>query len=291
MRFLRVVAGVIVILGVLAAVVEARTVYLRDGAVLECESIRRQGATVIVTVNRDTVLRFAAAEVDLRRTFPRQRVGRDSRHTAVNTVSRERGARTSPVAAAPVADRSAAPAGEVTRDVPPVASPVRRPAAVDTAPAATAPEPPRVTAAPEHTAVSPPPVAAPVVPPSVPHLAGRVAPGTLAGLGIAVLLLVVLLAAAHWRLYEKAGVAGWKCLVPLYNLYLLVLIAGKPWWWFLLLFVPVVSVAVYLVMMLALAERFGKGPLYGIGLFFLPFICFPLLAFDRSEFRGVKPVA
>jgi hypothetical protein len=41
-------------------------------------------------------------------------------------------------------------------------------------------------------------------------------------------------------------------------------------------------------MMLALAERFGKGPLFGVGLFFIPFICYPLLAFDSSEFLGVS---
>lgn len=104
---------------------------------------------------------------------------------------------------------------------------------------------------------------------------------------VSVLMLAVVLVmlVACWKVYEKAGQAGWKSLVPVYNMYILVLIAGKPWWWFLVLFVPVVQVAIYLLLMLALAERFGKGPLFGVGLFFVNFICFPVLAFDRSQYR------
>jgi len=98
--------------------------------------------------------------------------------------------------------------------------------------------------------------------------------------------LTILVIAGNWKVFEKAGVAGWKCLIPIYNLYLLLVIAGKPWWWLILMFIPIVSVVIYLLAMLSLAERFGKGPLFGVGLFFLPIIFFPLLGFDSSEYRG-----
>jgi len=100
------------------------------------------------------------------------------------------------------------------------------------------------------------------------------------------LAFVLLMIAAQWKLFEKAGVAGWKCLIPIYNMYLLFLIAGKPGWWLILMLIPLVSIVIYLLAMLSLAGRFSKGPVYGVGLFLLPFIFFPLLAFDGSEYSG-----
>jgi uncharacterized membrane protein YhaH (DUF805 family) len=65
----------------------------------------------------------------------------------------------------------------------------------------------------------------------------------------------------------------------------LIKIAGKPGWWLLLTLIPLVGIAILLMIMLALAERFEKGALFGVGLFLLGFIFFPLLAFDGSEYN------
>ena len=56
-------------------------------------------------------------------------------------------------------------------------------------------------------------------------------------------------------------------------------------------FIPLVGAVFYLMAMLALAERFGKGVLFGMGLTFLPMFFFPLLAFggaqiDEFQFSG-----
>ena len=97
---------------------------------------------------------------------------------------------------------------------------------------------------------------------------------------LAVCLLIVV---SMWVVFEKAGSSGWKSLVPIYNMYVLMEVSGKPGWWFVLLFIPLVGTVFYLMAMLALAERFGRGALFGIGLTFLPMIFFPLLAFGGSK--------
>ena len=39
--------------------------------------------------------------------------------------------------------------------------------------------------------------------------------------------ILVLVTAGTWRAYEKAGEPGWACLVPIYNLIVLLRIAGQ----------------------------------------------------------------
>lgn len=39
----------------------------------------------------------------------------------------------------------------------------------------------------------------------------------------------------NWKLFKKAGREGWEAIIPFYNQYVLVQIAGLNWWYFLLL--------------------------------------------------------
>lgn len=101
------------------------------------------------------------------------------------------------------------------------------------------------------------------------------------------LLLAIIIIASMWKVFEKAGEAGWKAIIPIYNLYVLVSIAGKPGWWFIvILLVPLIGFIFYLLVCLALAQKFNKSPLYGVLLCFFGFIMFPLLAFDDSTYSG-----
>ncbi|MEZ5052920.1 MAG: DUF5684 domain-containing protein, partial [Chitinophagales bacterium] len=52
---------------------------------------------------------------------------------------------------------------------------------------------------------------------------------------------VVLLYTGLWKMFEKAGHAGWKAIVPFLNGWICVKLIGKPVWWFLLLFVPIIN--------------------------------------------------
>ncbi len=56
--------------------------------------------------------------------------------------------------------------------------------------------------------------------------------------------------------------------------------------WLLLLLIPVVNLIVGILVCIALAERFGKGAGFGVGLALLGIIFFPILGFGDSEYRA-----
>jgi hypothetical protein len=110
---------------------------------------------------------------------------------------------------------------------------------------------------------------------------------------IPVTLLVILLIVALWKVYKKAGRPGWAAIVPVYNTWVLFEITGFPGWWALLSLVPIVGLfpaVMSLVATFRLAKLFGKGDGFGLGLIFLPFIFFPILAFGKATFQGSAPV-
>ena len=100
------------------------------------------------------------------------------------------------------------------------------------------------------------------------------------------LALIVLYIVASWLVYTKAGEAGWKCLIPIYNIIVLLRIVGRQWWWILLLLIPILNIVVWLIVSLDLAKSFRRGTGFGIGLFFLSFIFWPILAFGSSTYSG-----
>ena len=64
--------------------------------------------------------------------------------------------------------------------------------------------------------------------------------GVLAGLWIAAwivgLVWIILVIVAMWKIFEKAGEAGWKSIIPIYNVYIMYKIVGmKNWFWYSIL--------------------------------------------------------
>lgn len=94
---------------------------------------------------------------------------------------------------------------------------------------------------------------------------------------------------AMWKVYTKAGKPGWVVLIPVYNLYVLLEIIGRPWWWLLLFLIPVVNVFLIFIIMFDLARSFGKGSGFALGLIFLNLIFILILGFGSAEYEG--PVA
>jgi hypothetical protein len=117
--------------------------------------------------------------------------------------------------------------------------------------------------------------------------AGAAATGTM----IVVFALVVLMIAAMWKIFVKAGEPGWAAIVPIYNLYIILKIAGKPGWWLLLFLIPVVNFVVAIIVYIAFAQAFGKGVGFALGLLFLGVIFFPILAWGDSRYTGVPQPA
>ena len=83
-----------------------------------------------------------------------------------------------------------------------------------------------------------------------------------------------------------SGQSGWACIIPIYNIYILIRIAGRPGWWILLFFISLVNLIADIIVSIDIAGNFEKGVGFGIGLCFLPFIFFPIIAFSDTEFSG-----
>ena len=91
-----------------------------------------------------------------------------------------------------------------------------------------------------------------------------------------------------WRVFEKAGHPGWACIIPFYNIYILLKIAEKPGWWLLLYFIPLVNIVIAVMVMISVAKNFNKDVGYAIGLMLLPFIFYPILGLGDAEYMGER---
>lgn len=103
------------------------------------------------------------------------------------------------------------------------------------------------------------------------------------------LAFIGLLIAGLWKVFEKAGQPGWAAIVPIYNLFILCKIAGKPAWWVLLCLVPLVNIVVFAVLCISVAKNFGKGMGFGLGMWLLGMIFYPILGFGSAQYRGPQP--
>ena len=68
---------------------------------------------------------------------------------------------------------------------------------------------------------------------------GNQGPG--AGTYIFMLVVAAVMIAAMWKVFTKAGKPGWASLIPIYNMIVLLDIAGKPAWWIVLFIIPIVN--------------------------------------------------
>lgn len=101
------------------------------------------------------------------------------------------------------------------------------------------------------------------------------------------LVVIILIVAGFWKTFEKAGHPGWAAIIPIYNLYILMLVAGRPGWWLILYFIPFVNIIIPILIGIDVAKAFGKDTLYGILLLwlFMP-IGFLLLGFGDATYAG-----
>jgi hypothetical protein len=115
--------------------------------------------------------------------------------------------------------------------------------------------------------------------------------GTLVG-GL-ILATIVFTLRNLWKIYTKAGQAGWKVLIPFYHHVIYCRMAGLSSWWalfLLVLLIPHLGLLLFFAWWIwaniRLARRFGKGVGFGIGLA-VPFVDFYfrlVLAEDQSVY-------
>lgn len=97
---------------------------------------------------------------------------------------------------------------------------------------------------------------------------------------------VVLLYVSAWRIFKRAGRAGWASLVPFYSTLVFLDVAGWPRWFFLLLLVPGLNLVLLCLMCADVARRFGRSALFGVlGLGIFGFVGWPWLAATPARYQ------
>jgi CDP-diglyceride synthetase len=119
----------------------------------------------------------------------------------------------------------------------------------------------------------------------------------IAGFGmILVAGIVVVTLIGMWKVFTKAGEPGWAVLVPIYNLIVLLRIAGLPWYWVFAPFVAIIPILGWIAYMVwivwvhhRISTRFGQGVGFTIGLTLLGPIFWLILGFGSSKYVAEQP--
>lgn len=101
---------------------------------------------------------------------------------------------------------------------------------------------------------------------------------------------IVIAVAGMWKTFAKAGQPGWASIIPFYNSYVMMKVAGRPGWWFLLLFVPFVNFVVVIIVSLDIAKAFGKSAVWGFFMLIVfNVIGYVILGFGDAQYQLASP--
>ncbi len=107
----------------------------------------------------------------------------------------------------------------------------------------------------------------------------------LLALGVAI---IVVLFISCMKVFRKANRNGITALIPFYNLIILLEICNLPKMYFAFLLIPGVNLFFFYKVEQVLATLFKKDKKFGIGLFLLPIVYYPILGFSKSEYVGIN---
>jgi hypothetical protein len=118
-----------------------------------------------------------------------------------------------------------------------------------------------------------------------------------AGMILSILLFTLVLIAASYvvyslllaRIFNKAGVEGWKAWVPVYNNWTLLELGDQKGYWAVLAFIPVVNIVAAVFMYIAMHNvglKLGKEGAFVLLAIFLPIVWLIWLAVDSSTWKG-----
>ena len=122
--------------------------------------------------------------------------------------------------------------------------------------------------------------------------------GAFATFGIFIMILGVLLIVAQWKIFTKAGVEGWKSIIPIYNLITLFKICGLSPYLVLVYLAAVIPVigtlvvlALTIVYSIKLGKAFGQSDAFIVGLVLVPPIFQLILGFGNAQYIGPQQKA
>lgn len=126
---------------------------------------------------------------------------------------------------------------------------------------------------------------------------------TIVGWCIALIVLFVLCALIRWKIFTKAGEAGWKSLIPIYGDFIEYKLMWNPkWFWIYLgcsaggsafMWIPIIGPSIFIAAMIVSmliktvfalqeAKAFNQSTGFGVGLLMVPFVFQFLMAFDNN---------
>jgi len=122
------------------------------------------------------------------------------------------------------------------------------------------------------------------------EVSGALLGGLLAAGGVFMLVMLALMVvciAGMWKVFVKAGQPGWAVLIPIYNAFILLKIAGRPAWWLVLFIIPLVNFVVIALVSIDIAKSFGQTAVFGIVLLLLlGGIGYLILGFGSAKYIG-----
>ena len=98
-------------------------------------------------------------------------------------------------------------------------------------------------------------------------------------------LTVLVVRIARFIIFSKSGQAGWKALVPFFNLFIFTKITSKPVWWIVIYLLFPIG---FILSSLQISKLFDKKIFFAVGLILLPIIFYPMLAFGRSSLNTTQ---
>lgn len=101
------------------------------------------------------------------------------------------------------------------------------------------------------------------------------------------IIVAIVFVVGMWKMFVKAGEAGWASIIPIYNIYVLFKITWGSGIKFLLLLIPIVNIYISIKTQIKLAKAFGKGGGFVAGLIFLTPIFYAILGFSDAKYLGV----
>lgn len=110
---------------------------------------------------------------------------------------------------------------------------------------------------------------------------------------VLVVLVSIVSLACMWRIFRNADMLGWAVLIPFYNMWVMARVGDLSGWigiaiCFIPILIPEPIISFILVQLLmviiwrGIANTFGKSILFAVGLWLLPYIFTPLLAFSSD---------
>ena len=98
-------------------------------------------------------------------------------------------------------------------------------------------------------------------------------------------LSVLVVRISRFIIFGKSGQAGWKALIPFFNLFIFTKIASKPVWWMVIYLLFPIG---FILSSLQISKLFDKKIFFAVGLILLPIIFYPMLAFGKSSLNTTQ---